>query len=243
METSSSNLANTGSLNELPLESFSPTPGESTINTQPFNLFTYLSTFTWQFWVIVVLVLSLIGINIFAYLAQGTQETTNIISRIFAPLLKLIGYDVLEATKQAVTTGATGAKAGVTFAEDVVVGGIDAIESGAKKNDTTKDDSQVADPLPPLPKGYSAPNTTTSAAQKQTNMAQIEETTLDKALANAAQTSTIPEPNSVGGSAGWCYIGTDNGVRTCGEVGVNDQCMSGDIFPSQDICVNPQLRA
>jgi hypothetical protein len=26
-------------------------------------------------------------------------------------------------------------------------------------------------------------------------------------------------------------------------VGPNDTCMSGDIFPSQDICVNPSLRA
>ena len=43
--------------------------------------------------------------------------------------------------------------------------------------------------------------------------------------------------------AGWCYIGQDRGFRTCAEVGVNDTCMSGDIFPSHEICVNPRLRA
>ena len=43
--------------------------------------------------------------------------------------------------------------------------------------------------------------------------------------------------------SGWCYIGEDRGFRTCAEVGVNDKCMSGDIFPSQEICVNPNLRA
>lgn len=46
-----------------------------------------------------------------------------------------------------------------------------------------------------------------------------------------------------GGKAGWCYIGEDRGFRSCAQVGVNDKCMSGEIFPSQEICVNPSLRA
>jgi len=44
------------------------------------------------------------------------------------------------------------------------------------------------------------------------------------------------------GKAGFCYIGEDRGIRSCIQVGENDQCMSGDIFPSRDICVNPNLR-
>jgi hypothetical protein len=44
------------------------------------------------------------------------------------------------------------------------------------------------------------------------------------------------------GKSGWCYIGQERGYRTCLEVGKNDNCMSGDIFPSKDICVNPSLR-
>jgi len=27
------------------------------------------------------------------------------------------------------------------------------------------------------------------------------------------------------------------------QVGVNDECMSGDVFPTNDVCVNPNLRA
>ena len=42
--------------------------------------------------------------------------------------------------------------------------------------------------------------------------------------------------------AGWCYIGEDRGPRSCMKVGADDKCMSGDIFPSQDLCVNPNLR-
>jgi hypothetical protein len=42
--------------------------------------------------------------------------------------------------------------------------------------------------------------------------------------------------------AGWCYIGEDRGFRSCSKVNENDTCMSGEIFPSQEICVNPNLR-
>jgi hypothetical protein len=42
--------------------------------------------------------------------------------------------------------------------------------------------------------------------------------------------------------SGWCFIGEDRGFRSCIRVGENESCMSGDIFPSQDICINPNLR-
>lgn len=41
---------------------------------------------------------------------------------------------------------------------------------------------------------------------------------------------------------GFCYIGTDRGVRSCIRVNPGDKCMSGEIFPRRDICVNPSLR-
>lgn len=41
---------------------------------------------------------------------------------------------------------------------------------------------------------------------------------------------------------GFCYIGTDRGVRSCIRVNPGDRCMSGEIFPRRDICVNPSLR-
>ena len=43
--------------------------------------------------------------------------------------------------------------------------------------------------------------------------------------------------------AGFCYIGEDRGFRSCIDVGAGDVCMSGDIFPTEAICINPNLRA
>jgi hypothetical protein len=42
--------------------------------------------------------------------------------------------------------------------------------------------------------------------------------------------------------SGFCYIGEDRGFRSCIEVGAGDVCMSGDIFPTEAICINPNLR-
>lgn len=42
--------------------------------------------------------------------------------------------------------------------------------------------------------------------------------------------------------SGYCYIGEDRGIRSCIKVNKKDICMSGDIFPTKEICINPKLR-
>ena len=42
---------------------------------------------------------------------------------------------------------------------------------------------------------------------------------------------------------GYCFIGKINDTRHCAKVNERTQCMSGDIYPTRDICVNPNLRA
>ncbi len=41
---------------------------------------------------------------------------------------------------------------------------------------------------------------------------------------------------------GYCYIGTDRTFRSCVKVDAGDTCMSNKIFPTKDICINPNLR-
>ena len=42
--------------------------------------------------------------------------------------------------------------------------------------------------------------------------------------------------------SGYCYIGTDRTYRTCVEMSGGDKCVSGKVFPTKDICINPNLR-
>ena len=62
-------------------------------------------------------------------------------------------------------------------------------------------------------------------------------------VANQVKPDDSQSSFQTSGKFGWCYIGEDQGIRACAEVGVNDMCMSGNIFPSQEICMNPNLRA
>jgi hypothetical protein len=57
--------------------------------------------------------------------------------------------------------------------------------------------------------------------------------------ADDATSQTQRKPKS---KSGYCFIGEDKGFRSCIEVGEGDICMSGDIFPTRAICINPNLR-
>merc|ERR1712196_259234 len=41
---------------------------------------------------------------------------------------------------------------------------------------------------------------------------------------------------------GWCYIGSEGGVRSCASLGEGIKCKSGEIFGNREVCINPNLR-
>jgi hypothetical protein len=43
-------------------------------------------------------------------------------------------------------------------------------------------------------------------------------------------------------SNGFCYIGYDQSHRDCTSVSAGDICMSGQVFPSLDVCLYPKFR-
>jgi hypothetical protein len=53
---------------------------------------------------------------------------------------------------------------------------------------------------------------------------------------------TQPRALPTTGTAGWCYVGQQRGLRSCIKVGDNDYCESGSVFPTEAVCVNPSLR-
>ena len=235
---------------------FSSKPTTPSSNTyEPGNGFTssdtsmepsFFSNITWQTWLIIILILALLGINIFIYLAKGTGVIAEFINKYFGPLLKMLGITVLETTKQTINVSATGTKAGVDAVAGTTTGAIDVVEKGANLGSGSNTSNT-----------YKAQQTSGTQQNAMPVQQQIQEggsatewreDTLDSALNDASKNSE-PQPDESlstvqsSGKAGWCYIGMDRGTRACSEVGANDMCMSGNIFPSQDICMNPNLRA
>jgi len=66
---------------------------------------------------------------------------------------------------------------------------------------------------------------------------------LNDATKNLVGDNVVDATMSATGKRGWCLIGGEKGDRSCLEIGVNDVCMSGDIYPTRDVCINPKLRA
>jgi hypothetical protein len=200
---------------------------------------------SWQTWLILILILALLGVNIFAYLAKGTQDVSMWIDRIAGPLLKLIGYGTLTTTKQTVEATATGATAVTTGA----TAGINLV-ANATTNTIDKLEQNMG-----VPKGQTASSSLPAQQQKQQQQGGSSDIwqpdALERVLHNASQSATEQQVSpddsrssiQTTGKSGWCYIGEEQGIRSCSEVGVNDTCMSGNIFPSQEICMNPNLRA
>lgn len=226
-----------------------PLPEVNTISGNSSDSF--FSNVTWQTWVIIFLILTLLGINIFAYLAKGTQETATIVKQVFGPILSFFGYNTLETTKQTIETSATGTKAGVDIVAGATTGVIDTIQETAVNGvpaGTTGTSVGISTTTPQGQQASSSLPVQNKIQQGGVNVEKWQKDSLEKALSNASQSAKDPEPdNSMSaiqaGKSGWCFIGEDQGIRTCAEIGVNDGCMSGDVFPNQSICMNPKLRA
>jgi hypothetical protein len=176
-----------------------------------------ITDLNWTTWIIIILILAFLGFNIFAYLAQGTQE----ISDVFAPITKKLFGTTVAVSSEIVDVSAEGAKAVVTDSSNVINKGLTELQQITPNN---------------------------AVGQQQQQQAQMTKQALDQGHEQGqgqdqdyqAHEATSSVHSS--GKAGWCYIGEDRGFRACAQVSANDTCMSGDIFPSQEICMNPSLR-
>ena len=60
----------------------------------------------------------------------------------------------------------------------------------------------------------------------------------DNTRADISSESEIQQPKQ----SGYCYIGTDRTFRSCVKMNSGDTCISKQVFPTKDICINPSLR-
>ena len=198
----------------------------------------FFSNISWITWLVIIFILAFLGFNIFIYLAKGTQYITN----IFTPLLSLFGSTfgnlLGNTTKQVVNTSATGANAGINATAGAITGGINALSATPA---TVSSTIPPPDSLQTNTLNNALNNATSASANANANASASASASASTYQADDSY-SSIQSANS-SGKAGWCYIGEERGIRSCSQVGVNDTCMSGDIFPSSEVCVNPTLRA
>jgi len=227
-------------------ENMFPQNNSNSIESGSVSFIDWIRRITWPYWLLFFLILSFLGFNIFTAISKGAGETGSLLNTIIEKI-KNTGK-IVNTLKNLIFTSATGTKEVInsvaTVSDDVLEKVQDSTQVvGAQVDGQTTKPSTVA----PISVSSSQPQIQAQPDISQNN-------TLNRALNTSVQQSSIGNMNyqaddslsaiqSGGSKGGWCLIGEDRGFRSCAQVENADQCMSGDIFPTNEICVNPTLRS
>ena len=142
-------------------------------------------------------------------------EGTDILGKYFG--ISGVGLTgAAKGTEFVVDTAAEGTKDTISVAQNVADKGLDTVAKGGKMISRTSE----------------------SPIERE----------IDEDVKKEEETENVNSESSFSGNlkktvkGGYCYIGTDRTFRSCVEVEEGDICMSDKIFPSKDICINPNLR-
>ena len=175
----------------------------------------------WKY-VIIFLILAVLGFNLFTYVGAFSNflgSITDKIIAVFKPILAYFGYGASEVAKKTIDLTASGSKKAIDATSGTLTGGINVLQSGLSRGS-----------IPPANGGSAS-----SESGKARATDRIEYPMPDDA-------GSVTQLSKAKNKSGFCYIGEDRGFRSCISVGEGDTCMSGDIFPSQELCINPNLR-
>lgn len=180
----------------------------------------------------------------FSYLAVGTDDVAGKVSpliNVITNLLKGITYIIRLITGKSLDAVAEGGEKIVNTTANILDSGLDEVKQLGHYIEPKEAPSSLS-------KDYYKKNQNVDRDDNRQNNA------LNRAIDSVKERNSKHEENGNyesdhasssiqgGGKAGWCYIGEDRGYRSCAQVDANDKCMSGDIFPTKELCINPNLR-
>ena len=164
-------------------------------------------------------------------LFSGMSSVTGEIKTFFNNLMN--SYEV--GGKGVVEVSGETVKSATSIPDDIVKGNQD-----NKSSNTTKGaeevDSDVEDETSKQPTQNSLQKKIDRPAATATTNQQQPPREIDYSGPEPTETNS----KSTGGSSiGFCYIGEYNGNRSCASVNDSSNCMSGDIFDTNEKCMNP----
>jgi hypothetical protein len=169
----------------------------------------------------VLLILSFLGINILDVVSNIIKAIIAVLGPPVGQLLAVFGY-----------TSGTLINKGADVVSDTAKLGIDIAEG------TVQDIGNIL--------------ISASSGSVPTNLTQINPLDIklnqDKQISKPKQPSEDTTENPIqkpisASKSGWCLIGEYENRRGCIEVGEQDKCLSGQIFPNQKMCLNPTMTA
>jgi len=171
---------------------------------------------------IFLLILSFLGINFFLIFGDFFQRVSNIFGPVFVNFLSLFGYTTGTVIDKSADVVGDASKTGI----DIFEGVAHSIASlFLKASDKLKQKSEAPsqpEPAPPQPQPQpeKAPEKASEEPKPDTTK------------------NPIQKPISSIKSR-WCLVGEYEGRRGCIEIADSDKCLSGQVFPTQQMCLNP----
>jgi hypothetical protein len=187
---------------------------------------------------LIFILLALIGFNVFTYLDDITEWLSATFGAPFRAVARSLGYAAIDTAQYTIDVAAKGSKSAVDIAAGAATSGIDVLQKTINRTNRQEDQ--------PIQSQSQSQRQSQSQSQNQ-DIGSSD--ALQQALSHAKNEPPQPDDatsqtqrNQRSGKSGYCYIGEDRGFRSCIQIGEQDTCMSGDIFPTHAICVNPRLR-
>ena len=165
-----------------------------------------------------LLIFSFLGINLLVVLGNLLQTIINIFSPLITQILSVFGYTagtILDKTEDVATSVA---KAGI----DIAGGTVQSVADLLKKGSIDTVNPQALTELD---------NSLNSTGSRQPNY-NYNEPKPDSSV-DPIQKPITSDKNV------WCLVGEYEGKRGCVEVDNAAKCLSGQVFPNEQMCLNP----
>jgi hypothetical protein len=162
----------------------------------------------------IILILSLLGINIFTIFGNFLQKIIDFFNPVISKGLSDLGYASGTVIDKSSDILADTSKVGIDILHDTVdsVGSLLIKASGQEPGKGKSIDIAINKP-PTVPPKQPEPDASTSPIQTTPSCSKNQ----------------------------WCLVGEYNGTRGCVNITDQDKCMSGQVFPTQQLCLNPTM--
>ncbi len=159
--------------------------------------------------------MSFVGINLLSVSGNILEYLADTFGPLVRNVASIFGYSTGELINTTADIAADTAKFGVDIAEGTLQNVGNLLKDASKGGMDAKDRQN-------LDRTLQSPKCSTAAEPD-------------------AATSNI-QSASKGGGGNWCLTGEYQGARGCVAMSEHDKCMSGQVFPTQKMCLNPALQ-
>jgi len=194
---------------------------EDEVNNQNYPQFYKhdISSYTFEFKniiiiiLVILLILSFLGINLIQYISNIFEYIINMLTPLIGSFVSAFAYITGVTLNTTTDVISDTAKTGIDIAEDTIQSVGNILINASRIDHKT----EISDKI----------ESSSDSEVKYEPEPDYSETSIQNPISDK--------------KTKWCLVGDHNQKRSCASVQDADKCMSGDIFPTHAICLNPNL--